>query len=700
MLESLLYPKSVAIIGASRSPGKVGHEIVANLVKGGFEGPIIPINPSADEVAGLKCYPDLATYGEKIDLSIISIPTKFVKAATESSIAAGATAIVVITAGFKEVGPEGAKLEEELAQLCLSRGARLVGPNCLGLLNSHHKMNASFATKMPEIGNICVLSQSGALATAVLDWSLAQHIGLSTLVSIGNKAELDETDFLDAFAEDKNTDVIVCYLESIMCGDDFIRKAESAASKKPVIILKAGTTQAGTKAASSHTGSLAGADMAYGAAFKRAGVIRADTFEALFDYAIAFANQPLPRGKRVAIVTNAGGPGIMAADAVENAGLVVADLDPKLANALKEKLPAAASVGNPIDVLGDSDETRYIDAVAMAQEDDNVDAIVVILTPQAMTKPVETARGIAKASAGKKPVLACFMGGDDIKDGRIELVKSHIPSYPAPERMVLALKAMHEYADWHSRPPRIVTRFPVNRRRVARIIRQHIRSEQLQMGEAKAKEILRAYNFNVSPGGMGATTEEAIQIAERIGYPVAIKIVSQDILHKSDMGGVKLNIVNRFALQDAYDLMMLRITQRMPDARLDGIYVEKMCTKGREVIVGMTRDPSFGPMLMFGLGGIFVEVMKDVSFHLAPITAKEAMEMLSSTRSYSLLQGVRGQAGVDIAGIADCIQRMSQLVSDFPQIVEMDINPLICGEVGSEPVAADARITLDITAKI
>jgi len=694
MLESLLTPKTVAVIGASRTPGKVGHEVVANLIKGGFTGTIVPVNPSADEILGLKCYAEVKNCGHKIDLAVICVPTKIVLKEVEDCIQAGAQAIVVITAGFKEVGAEGAQLEGELLRLCKSRNVRLMGPNCLGLINSHHKMNASFASKMPLAGGISVLSQSGALATAILDWAAARLLGLAKMVSIGNKADLDESDFIEAFADDEQTKVIVGYLESITSGDEFVKVAETAASKKPIIILKAGTTAAGSKAASSHTGSLAGADIAYGAAFHRSGIIRAETFEALFDYATALAMQPLPKGNRVAIITNAGGPGIMAADAVENAGLQTAKLTGGIATALKKKLPAAASVGNPIDVLGDAEPDRYVMAVNAAQEDDEVDAIIIILTPQAMTLPAETARAIAQNLRGDKPVLACFMGGQDVMPGREELVAHNLPDYPAPERAVAALKAMCDYTAWQQRPARVVTRFPVNRRRVERIISRHIRSGQYQIGEAKAKDILRAYKFNVPPGGAAGDVEEAIDIAERIGYPVAIKIISPDILHKSDLGGVKLNINNQFALRDAYDLMMLRIGQRAPEAQLEGVYVEQMCQKGREVIVGMTRDPQFGPMLMFGLGGIFVEVMKDVTFHLAPITADEAMQMLTSTRSYALLKGVRGQAGVDVQGIADGIQLMSQLVTDFPQIVEMDINPFIVGFVGTEPVAADARITL------
>jgi len=387
MLESLLTPKSVAVIGASRSPGKVGHELVANLIDSKFEGPIVPINPSASNVLGLRCYPDLATYGQPVDLCLIAVPTPAVKAAVEASINAGARAVVVITAGFKEVGAAGAALEKEIAGLCRSRGVSLLGPNCLGLINTHHKLNASFAKQMPIPGGISFLSQSGALCTAILDWAAGRHLGLAKLVSIGNKADVNETDLLDAFAADDRTRVIVGYLESIVSGDAFMKSAEAAATRKPVIIFKAGVTQAGVKAASSHTGSLAGADIAYWAAFKRSGIIRAETFEAMFDYATAFAMQPLPKGNRVAIITNAGGPGIMAADAAEQAGMKVSALAGSTATALRDKLPAAASVGNPIDVLGDADPQRYVMAVNAAQDDDAIDAIIVILTPQAMTRP-------------------------------------------------------------------------------------------------------------------------------------------------------------------------------------------------------------------------------------------------------------------------------------------------------------------------
>ena len=693
MLEKLLSPDAVAVIGASRTPGKVGHEILANLVNQGFEGTIVPINPTTDEILGLKCYPSLKESGIKIDLAVIAVANARVSDAIADSLGAGAGAICVITAGFKEVGHEGAELEKQIAKQVRDGGARLLGPNCLGLLNTHRRMNASFAKAMPPAGAISVMSQSGALCTAILDLAIERNMGLSKLISIGNKADLDETALVEALADDPETRVIVAYLESIESGKDFVRTAAETARTKPVVVFKSGTSSAGAKAASSHTGSLAGADIAYGAAFKRSGILRAPTFESMFDYASALAMQPLPKGKRVAIITNAGGPGIMAADAVEHSGLQVAGLDKDLMDALAKKLPDAASVANPIDVLGDAQADRYADAVAAAQQDPNVDAIVVLLTPQAMTESVETARAISE-NRGTKPMLVSFMGGADVLPGRKELLELGIPEYPSPERAVAALRAMVEYAEWREQPPRVVARFPVNRRRAERVLHRCVRTGQLQVGEAAAKDVMRAYNFNVPPGRIAATADDAVDVAVKVGLPVAMKIVSPDIVHKSDMGGVKLNLSTPGEVRDAFDLMMLRISKKAPDANLLGVYIEKMGSRGREVILGMTRDPQFGPMLMFGLGGIFVEIMKDVTFHLAPITAQEALEMLRNTKSYALLEGARGRARVDIDAIANCLQRLSQLVTDFPQIKEMDINPLIVGEVGTEPVVADARITL------
>ncbi len=694
MLQALLHPKGVAVIGASRTPGKVGNAILSNLVKGGYAGKIIAVNPAGGEILGLKCRPDLNGLEGSVDLSVVVVPPPAVMGALEMSAKAGVKAAAVITAGFKEVGADGARMEQEMVAFCRKKGMRLLGPNCLGLINTENSMNASFATQMPRPGSISVISQSGALCTAILDWSMGRGVGLAKLISIGNKADLCETDLLLALRDDPQTRVITCYLESITAGDEFIKAAESVSAVKPVVILKAGTTQAGGKAASSHTGSLAGTDIAYGAAFRRAGVIRAESFEGLFDAAMALAMQPLPKGERVAIITNAGGPGIMAADAVENLGMQVKPLTESISTALREKLPAAASVGNPIDVLGDADPDRYATALNAALDDDSVDAIIVLLTPQAMSRPAETARAVIDNLRGNKPVLAAFMGGQDVMPARSEFVAAHLPDYTAPERAVAALRAMCDYAAWRRRPPRIVTRFPVNRRRVERVLSRYQRAGRTEVGEVDAKEILRAYDFSVLPGQLARSAEDAVAIADRIGYPVAMKIVSPDIIHKSDMGGVKLNLATASQVVDAYDLMMLRIGRRAPNALLEGVYVEQMCKPGREVILGMHRDLQFGPMLMFGLGGIFVEVMKDVSFYLAPITRDEALQMLMGTRSFALLKGARGQSAVDLDAIAGALQRISQLVTDFPQIIEMDINPFIVGEVGTPPFVADARMTL------
>jgi acetyltransferase len=694
MLETLLYPNAVAVIGASRNPEIVGYALLANLVNSGYKGTIVPVNPEAGEILGLPCYRSLSEHKGQIDLSVVVVPGKFVREAVQSSINAGAKSIIVITAGFKEVGAKGAEAERELVELCQANGVRMVGPNCLGVLNTDHRMNATFAPSVPPAGRISVISQSGALCVAILDWAAHQKLGLAKVISFGNKADLNEVDFIQALAEDKQTNVIAGYLESIKEGNKFLRVAEEAASIKPVVILKVGVTQAGAKAASSHTGSLAGADIAYGAAFKRAGVVRAENFEALFDYAMAFSMQPLPKGERVGIITNAGGPGIMAADAAESLGLKMVSPTATSEARLRVVLPAAAAVGNPVDVIGDADPDRYVKAFEILQEDEKIDSIIVVSTPQNMTRPLELAEKLAVAHKGVKPLLTAFMGGREVAAAKDKLMALGIPNYPAPDRAVSALKAMCDYAAWRRRPSRIVTRFPVNRRRVERIIQMQTRSGNTQIAEVEAKEILRAYGFDVLEGHLARTTDEAVDIADRIGYPVVLKISSPDIIHKSDFGGVRINLANAEQVRDAFDLMMLRIQKRAPNAHLRGAFVEKMGQRGREVILGMTRDPQFGPMLMFGLGGIFVEVMKDVTFHLAPITAEEAMQMLKGTRSYALLQGARGQAPVDLEAIAGALQRISQLATDYAEILELDINPFIVGPVGMQPYVADARMTL------
>jgi acetyltransferase len=588
------------------------------------------------------------------------------------------------------------ELENQISKTCRAAGVRLLGPNCIGVVNPHHKMNATFAPVLPPQGPISILSQSGALCVALLDWAAGRKLGLGKVISLGNKADLSEADFLQAFAADDHTRVVVGYLESIQEGRRFLEVAEEAARLKPVIILKSGVTESGAKAASSHTGSLAGADMAYGAAFLRAGVIRAPHLETLFDYAQAFATQPLPEGDRLTILTNAGGVGILAADAAESAGFRLMAPTEGALGKLKKLLPASAAFGNPIDVIGDAEPDRFAGAFEVMQDDENTDAILLLVTPQNMTRPLELAQKLAQAHRGTKPLLTAFIGGQSVSDGVNCLGEAGIPNYPSPGRAVQTLKAMLDYSVWRRRPTRVAIRFPVNRHRAERILNWQRRMRLAPTAEVEAKEILKAYGFRILAGSLARDADSAVEVARQIGFPVVMKIVSPDVIHKSDMGGVQLNLANPDQVRDAYDVIMARVRRLLPQARVRGVYVEQMGRRGREVILGMTRDPQFGPMLMFGLGGIFVEVMKDVSFHLSPITAEEALQMLTSTRSYALLRGARGQQAVDLAPLVEGLQRLSQLANDYPDILEMDINPFMVTEISAESYVADARMTISV----
>jgi acetyl coenzyme A synthetase (ADP forming)-like protein len=695
MFESFFEPASVAVIGASRTPGKVGHDIVRNLLDGGFRGGIYPVNPKADEVLGLRCYPSVADVEGEVELAVIVIPAKFVLEAVDECARKGTRAVIVITAGFKESGKEGAALERQLLEKCRRAGIRCIGPNCLGIMSPSWKMNASFGATMPRTGNIAFFSQSGALGTAILDVAVGEDIGLSRFISFGNKADVDETDLIEALGEDERTDVILGYVESINDGRKFMQVARRVARRKPVVIFKSGRTSAGARAASSHTGSLAGADSAYAAAFRQCGVIRAENVDEFFNYARAFAARRLPAGPAIAVVTNAGGPGIMMSDALEMAGLRVAEPDDVTLQRLKDVLPPAGSVRNPVDVLGDAGGKLYGKALDILLESPSVDGVIVILTPQKMTEDAATARAIVASSRKHaKPVLACFIGSRMVKNGTDVLRENSIPQYPIPERAAAAMLEMVGYARYKKGPLRAVQRFAVNKNPVHKIIRAYRAKRQYEIGEADAKAILKAYNFTVPRGELATSVEEAVRFAEEVGYPLAMKISSPDILHKSDVGGVRIGLRSVSDVCDAFELMMLRTRRARPEADLRGVMIEEMVAGGREVILGMKKDAQFGPMLMFGLGGIFVEVLKDVTFSLAPVTAGEARRMIERTKTYALLTGVRGERGVDIPAIVESIQRMSQLVMDFGEIEQMDINPLKVGEAGDGATGVDARMVI------
>jgi len=695
-LEKFFNPRSVAIVGASREKGKVGHEILTSLIAGGYPGEIYPVNPKTDQIEGLACYPSLDDIGTPPDLVIIVVPARVVPDVMQQCARLKVTSAIIISAGFKEVGKEGAELERKVAQIAKSAGVRVIGPNCLGVIVPSAKLNASFGGEMPAAGSIGYVSQSGALMAAILDMANADRIGFSKLISIGNKADINELDVIRALGEDDESKVIAGYLESITDGDEFVKAAESLSLSKPILLMKSGGTGAGAAAASSHTGSLAGVETAYECAFDRAGIVRCPSIQAQFDYAQAFAYQPLPAGRRVAVITNAGGPGIMAADAIEREGLTFAELSDVTKKALAEDLPPAANVQNPVDVLGDALADRYEFAVRTVLADPNVDIVLVLLTPQVMTQAGATADAVARVSRENpnKTVLACFMGAQEVEDGVAVLREGKIPQYTSPESAVATIKALCNYAKWHSKPKRVVKLFPVNRRRVEKIIERHLRRSIYEIGELESKEILEAYGFTTPNGSLATTAEHAANIADQLGYPVVLKIWSPDILHKSDVGGVRLNLNAPQEVMDAFDLMMLRVPRQRPEADILGVLVQQMCKKGQEVILGMKRDPQFGPMMMFGMGGIYVEVLKDVSFYLAPLTGDEARQMLVQTKTYGLLKGARGQEGIDIDVVAEGLQRLSQLVTEFPQIQEMDINPYVVGPAGTRPIAVDARITV------
>jgi len=694
-LESLFRPSSIAVIGASAQPQKVGYAVLNNLKEVGYEGKVYPINLRENEILGYKCYRKIGDVGP-VDVAVICIPTQFVKDTVVECGEAGVKHVVIITAGFKEVGPEGAKLEKEIKEICDRYGMTLTGPNCLGNLSTHDKMNASFGSTHPATGGIAFISQSGALGAAILDWSAGTGIGFSRFASMGNRAGLTEVDFLKNFGEDPNTRVIVCYLESIADGPGFMDALREVTQRKPVIILKAGVGQAAQRAASSHTGSLAGNDQAVDTAIKQSGGIRVSGAQEFMDLATAFAMQPVPEGNRIALVTNAGGPGIICTDAVERAGnLVMVQLDEATRTYLREKLPPVCSLNNPVDVVGDAGADRYQVALEPVLRDPNVDSVIVLVSPQAMTEPMPTANAIAEALQrfNKKPVLTCWMGSGRVVDAHRKCLELGIPAYDAPERAAKAASAMARYAEIRRKGLEEPISTKPDGRQAAEQILEAVRAEgrKVLLG-CEAAQVVKAYGVAVAAPELAKTAAEAQAIAEKLGYPVALKVASPDILHKSDVGGVKLGLKSAAEVAAAFDEMMEKCSA-VPNAKIYGIEVQHMMPKGQEVILGMVRDPVFGPMIMFGMGGIYVNLLKDVSFRLTHnLTMRDVQEMVRETKAYTLLSGYRGEKASDIAAVETSLAAVAALVNDFPEIAELDINPLFVYEKGS--AALDVKITL------
>lgn len=710
-LTPFFNPSGVAVIGASADPRKLSHGVLRNCLSYGFAGAVYPVNPRTQEILGLPCYPDIEAVPDPVELAVLMTPAAACPGVLEACGRRGLKAAIIISGGFREVGAEGLALEQALLRIAGDYGMRLIGPNCVGTLDAHTGLNTTFIRTMPKPGPIAFVSQSGAICGGILEWTAGKGIGFSRFATLGNAADVAETDLLLDLAEDPNTRVIVAYVEAIRDGRRFIDVARQITPHKPILVIKAGRTAAGTRAVSSHTGSLAGEMAAYDAAFTQAGVLRVDTVEDLFDHALALAYGPLPRGPRVAVVTNAGGPASLAADVIEQVGLLMPPTPEGTRAVLAGFTHPEAQLANPVDMLGGAEPAQFEQAVAALLAGDAFDAVLPILVPQALVDPVAVAEAIGRAAGSErdKPVIACFMGDEVVRRPMALLHEHQIASYIFPEQAARALGALWRYAevkgrwvDWEfgklaadsaHRSPVIDYRLPIT-----------LPSGPAQLGEAEARPILAAYGIAQPRAELARSAEEAGRLAAQIGFPVALKIVSPDIFHKSEVGGIALRLGDEAAVQAAFTAMLARVQERQPGARVDGALVAQMAPPGHELIVGMRRDPQFGPLLMVGLGGIYVELLKDVAFRVAPFSRAETLAMIGETHAGKLLAGLRGQPPADIDAVADVIERVAQLALDHPQMEEIDVNPLLAyplnrraGVVyaaGQGALAVDVRMVL------
>lgn len=700
-LDKIFRPQRVAVIGASNNPKSVGYTVLRNLIGSGFQGVVYPVNPRHEAVQGVQAYPSVKDLPKTPDLAVICTPARTVPGIVRECGEAGVLGVIIISAGFKEAGEEGRALEEELrAEVSRFPGMRVIGPNCLGIIVPGLKLNASFAAAMPEPGHVAFISQSGALCTSVLDWAMEEGIGFSYFVSIGNMLDVDFGDLVDYFGEDPGTQSIILYIESISDAREFMSAARSFARTKPIVAYKAGRFAESAKAAASHTGAMAGEDAVYDAAFQRAGMVRVLEIGDIFDCAELVARVRPPLGPNLAIITNAGGPGVMATDALIARQGQLAELSPETMERLNEVLPPFWSHGNPIDVLGDAPPERYAQATEAALSDPGVDAALVILTPQAMTDVTGTARAIAElARKGRKPVLAAWMGGEAVREGIQILNEAGIPTYATPEQAVRAFMHLVEYGRnlemLYQTPREVPVRLTVNRAEVRKRFSQVFAEGPEVLTEELSKELLSAYGIPITEPRPAHSPEEAVEIAEELGYPVVLKVWSPQITHKTDVGGVVLNLRNARAVQAAFERIVQNARKHRPDAEVKGVTVQPMVTArdGFEMILGAKKDPTFGTVIMAGMGGIAAEVFRDRALGLPPLNERLALRMLESLRSWRLLKGYRGRPGANLEKLIEILMRFSYLVADFPEIKELDINPLLA--TPKDVIALDARVVVD-----
>ncbi|NHN49059.1 acetate--CoA ligase family protein [Halostella sp. JP-L12] len=693
-LSELFAPESVAVIGATDREGSVGRAILTNL-RDDFDGRIVPVNPSRESVLGFDCYPDVGSVPDgPPGLAVVVVPPGVVVDAVREAGETGVRNVVVITAGFSETGSDGAARERDLVAVAEEYDLNLVGPNSLGVMSTPVGMNATFGPENAQSGSLSFMSQSGAFITAVLDWANDQDIGFKDVVSLGNEAVLDETDLIDHWGDDPDTDVIIGYLEGIDDGQAFIETAREVTDDTPIVLVKSGRTDAGAQAASSHTGSIAGSDEAYEAGLEQAGVQRVESVQELFDYARALSGQPLPESDDVAVVTNAGGPGVMATDAIGDSRLSLASFSDGTIDALQDALPDEANVYNPVDTIGDADVERFREAIDVALGDGGVGAAVVVSAPTAVLDFDDLAEAVVDLQAKHgKPVVTCLMGGESTESAAGILRETGIPNYFDPARGVRSLEALSEYRDVRESEVEEPTAFDVDRERAREILERAEDRGDNRLG-VEAMGLLDAYGIPTPEGDVVDAPEDAVAVAQAIDGPVVMKIVSPDILHKSDIGGVKVGVENE-DVYDAYEDLVTRARNYQPDANVLGVQVQEMVDleEGTETIVGMNRDPQFGPLVLFGLGGIFVEVIEDTTVRVAPLGRDEAEAMVDEIKAAPLLRGARGRTPADEDAVVETIQRLSQLVTDFPAILELDINPLVAGPDGAR--AVDIRLTVD-----